>query len=937
MKKLTRYLHNLFHLARHASRVTRHVFIFLSVFLFICAGHADVTQRPTVVQRNTVIDTNRPATAATRLPTIRAVGTTPAAPTPTAPDTPPPTTPDTPPAPTAPPPDPENRSGQFDDVLAGEITDRASDALAQAVRDQRAAFDQSDRNQLAQSRATQTAATKTIIAASIQLPGGGMGASNPCQSAMRGATISTGSVCDADMRKCMAGVCGNDFMKCALDTDSVWGNKIQSCRIHLAKPCPGPEYTAVITQIRADRDNNVRVDASCKIMQCGNDFNECMLDGCGTGLFNCLGKAGGDQVLAGCNAIYQKCQNADSGLRSRALEVFANVRSAAEVNVETWRKRLAALRGDMETDCLSSGGSFDRQSLGCVYSVELHGYIDGDRTLLGSKQLNAGTDFTCSPDWFGIDVTTFRENAARYDRASKGATAAVMGAGFGMLAGAGLSGAMQRAVDTQKAENALKDAQKPPVDCTDTKNCGKKECKDAPACQKPDKDKTGQDQLSPETQKLKDMFSEDKFKRDCKNIYALWDESAGCHFVINISGTNGTNLRNSQNHEQYGYANIDVKWSVGSKYTANVVGDGTVTVTGTDDKKWSKPITTSTELVTIFMPPKDSVDGVPIIEVKNKGDTGGSTQEDCDKKNGTTANGYNLTNCRIVEGSCTCDHSKDSVCKNKWASMSNDGRCYFLVKGNTDAFTPTMVYQRQQAVTQELTCGEGDIVCKPGRVNVLDKDDAPVAAADITANTKSITVSVPALDDETGTPTITVSDRTPVLSPLPAQVTTTPSMLSMPTNLPKIVMPRAKTFPTDALFDLGRYNLNAAGETAINNWMKDPNNQLLAVLQQDSNATVIITGFTDKMPFNPSAATLATFRTLDCYRPDTKDQNDCLSYDRAVSVQAQLYKLGVPIERTKIAGRGSRDAVQPYPGTTDEQRAPDRKVTIEVRTDAPPR
>lgn len=314
----------------------------------------------------------------------------------------------------------EDKTSLFDDVL-GDATSNNGDtsrtSLAEQIRAQRAALDAAD-----------AAAT----------------ASANAQSA-----LATGkNTCDQNLRACMKSKCGNDFSKCAGDTDTTWGDKMDACRRDL--PCSGEEYRLFATEIKADRDLNAQVAAYNSIVSCGNRYNDCIITECGTQFTKCLGKSAGDSAISKCAKIAKECQEQDSGLASRAMSIFGTLRQDAEKTVKTDEEKLYSMRDAMRKTCERLGAMFDDRSLDCVYTINF--YAGEDNTLFASKKAYAGSTFNCHQDWFGIDVTTFKENAFRLTRAQKAASSAMLGGGLGTAVGAVTSGALDRSIERQKAE-----------------------------------------------------------------------------------------------------------------------------------------------------------------------------------------------------------------------------------------------------------------------------------------------------------------------------------------------------------------------------------------------------------------------------------------------------------------------------------------------------
>lgn len=269
-------------------------------------------------------------------------------------------------------------------------------------------------------------------------------------------TISAGAnACDTALRACMTEKCGSDFSKCAGDSDTIWGQKIDSCRRNTT--CTGHEYAQIAPEIRADRDFNERISAYTSVINCGNRYNECIITECGANFGKCLGKKAGDHAISQCDKIARECTSADNGLASRVMNVFGTLRGDAERAVQADERRLYELRDTMRGACERLGAMFDERSLDCVFTVNF--YAGSDSTLYASKKAYAGASFTCDPNWFGVDVTTFMENAFRLTREQASASAAMLGSGLGVGVGAVTSGAIDRAMTTHAAKKELKDAQ----------------------------------------------------------------------------------------------------------------------------------------------------------------------------------------------------------------------------------------------------------------------------------------------------------------------------------------------------------------------------------------------------------------------------------------------------------------------------------------------
>ena len=319
----------------------------------------------------------------------------------------------------------ENKSAVFGSTLTSTSSserDSTAASLADLVRAQRAALDAAD--------------ATLAMAAATDLSGTGE------------------NLCDSTLRECMMQKCGANFSKCIGDTDTTFFDKMDTCR--RSTDCTGHEYQLFSAEIKADRDLNAKLATYNATIDCGNNYDACIMSHCGATYSKCIGKSAGDDAIARCESIARSCTKYDSGLAMRTMAVFGELRQTAERQIATDEQRLYALREQMRSVCTRLGAMFDERSLDCVYTVNFR--AGDDNTLFASKKLYAGSTFDCTQNWFGIDITTFRENAFRTTRAQTSASSAMLGSGLGQAAGAITSGAIDRAVLRYRAENALDDA-----------------------------------------------------------------------------------------------------------------------------------------------------------------------------------------------------------------------------------------------------------------------------------------------------------------------------------------------------------------------------------------------------------------------------------------------------------------------------------------------
>lgn len=321
----------------------------------------------------------------------------------------------------------ENKSSSFEVAVSDETESSVSDnSFAEQIRKQRAAYE---------------AKESTTAAANAQ------------QTAFKTSSNS----CDKDLRKCMATKCGNDFTKCASDGDTIFGDKLNACRRDTE--CTGEEFSLFTAEIKADRDMNVRLASYNNVINCGNQYNACLINECGKTYNKCLGKAQADAATKKCGTIAKECVEADSGLANRFGTAIGKLRENAEKEVKKDDERIYAMRDSMQSICKRMGAMFDERTFDCVFTVNFFAG-DNQREPMASRKRYAGDTFVCMQEWFGVNATTYKENAYRETRAQTGASSAMLGSGVGTAVGLVTSGAVGRALDTQKAKKELNKEQK---------------------------------------------------------------------------------------------------------------------------------------------------------------------------------------------------------------------------------------------------------------------------------------------------------------------------------------------------------------------------------------------------------------------------------------------------------------------------------------------
>lgn len=351
-----------------------------------------------------------------------------------------------------------NKSSQFEVAISSSAESSVpNNSFAEQIRKQRAAL-----------------AAKDAMAAS--------------ESEQQQAVQSGSTKCDSDLRKCMINKCGKDFTKCALDDDTIFGDKLNLCKRDTT--CSAEEFRLFTTEIKADRDMNARLSSYENVINCGNQYNACIVNECGTTYNKCLGKPYADAAIQKCATIAKECTESDSGLANRFGTAIGKLRENAEVEVKRDEARLYELRDLMQSACKGIGAMFDERTFDCIFTVN---FFAGEKQDFptASRKRYAGDTFVCMQEWFGIDATTYKENAARLTKSQSAASSAMLGSGTGMAAGLISSGAIGRALDTQKAKKELKAEEK--AQKADEKAAEKAEKDAAKAEKKAEKDQKKQE------------------------------------------------------------------------------------------------------------------------------------------------------------------------------------------------------------------------------------------------------------------------------------------------------------------------------------------------------------------------------------------------------------------------------------------------------------
>lgn len=357
----------------------------------------------------------------------------------------------------------ENKSSTFSTQLNNRTDSTSNDsAIAEKIRAQRAAIDARD------NRNTATAQIKSSA---------------------------TQNNCDNDLRKCINNVCGANYKKCETDSDTTFSDKLNTCRKNTT--CTAHEFTLFTNEIKEDKKQAISLALYNDVLDCGNSYNDCIIQQCGPKFNKCLSKSAGDKAINACKTIAQNCTEADSGLSGRVGNVFGIVRVDAEKQIKTDEAKLQSLRDQMRNSCRTLGALFDDRSLDCVFTANF--FAGDDKTHpMASKKLYAGSMFDCTPDWFGIDITTFKENAYRATRAQTAASSAMLGSGVGIAVGALTSGAISRAIETKKAKDALEDACKENGQVLKDGKCVDKEPDDTDEDSADEEDENEEESLTPE-------------------------------------------------------------------------------------------------------------------------------------------------------------------------------------------------------------------------------------------------------------------------------------------------------------------------------------------------------------------------------------------------------------------------------------------------------
>jgi hypothetical protein len=266
---------------------------------------------------------------------------------------------------------------------------------------------------------------------------------------LRGVANASRSKCETELNTCVIGDCGSDLQKCNDDTDAIWSARFQKCRAKTS--CTGAEIGVYGDIIKED----IRVDAKISLMNliisCNNEYSNCLQTQCATtdarsligggavvGFNGCVTQAKINSALNYCKPVYDRCRPYDSGIQARFTNMMATLRVEKEKRIAELQKELDVMLPQMRQLCRDSGASFDERSGNCVFTAFLSVEAQGRRYTPASKMVMPGSQYQCTDQWFGVDVTQYLQNAIYSTIQQKSSVAALMGAGLGIGASVGL-------------------------------------------------------------------------------------------------------------------------------------------------------------------------------------------------------------------------------------------------------------------------------------------------------------------------------------------------------------------------------------------------------------------------------------------------------------------------------------------------------------------
>jgi outer membrane protein OmpA-like peptidoglycan-associated protein len=273
---------------------------------------------------------------------------------------------------------------------------------------------------------------------------------------MRGIASASKSKCENELMNCVVEDCGADFQKCTGDGDGVWSARFQKCRVKTS--CTGAELSVYGDIIRED----IKVDSQIRLMQLiiqgNNAYSRCLQNQCATtqgtplegmiGFNACVTQGRINAALTACQAVYEKFRPYDSGLQARFTSMMGMLRAEKEKRIAELQKELDAMMPKMRDECKRAGAVFDDRSGECVFTAFLSVEANGRRYTPASKKIVPGSQFQCTDQWFGVDVTTYLKNAISLTVEQKTASAAFMGAGLGVGASVLTSGIADKLKDS---------------------------------------------------------------------------------------------------------------------------------------------------------------------------------------------------------------------------------------------------------------------------------------------------------------------------------------------------------------------------------------------------------------------------------------------------------------------------------------------------------
>lgn len=238
--------------------------------------------------------------------------------------------------------------------------------------------------------------------------------------------------CDETWRQCLQGsdVCGTNYILCTTLSPIEFSNRISVCPKKIGDCTVS---NATVKEVINNKDDYMKVSKADSILECGETMSNCIMDICGKGFTKCAKSI--SVAKTNCGYIADECSRVDPALWVRTATALNFAKGQMNAEITKIENRMAEIESELRAECSKNNFAFDSSKMQCIGVVDFNAM----GMVLQSKRMSAGSVGNCSDEFFGLDITTYRQNAAnetiKQKTVSNTISGAMLGMGVGSLAG----------------------------------------------------------------------------------------------------------------------------------------------------------------------------------------------------------------------------------------------------------------------------------------------------------------------------------------------------------------------------------------------------------------------------------------------------------------------------------------------------------------------